>query len=706
MSEDDTGGAQPRDDNVDLDNPLLTTGHRIPFDEIETRHFVPAVRSALARAARELAELKHQDGELTYDSVIGRLERLVEWPARVFGLVRHLNDTMNSPESRTAYNEVLPEYTSFMSALRTDLELWSVVKRYEQTDDAQRLDPLRRRDLTKTVEDFRRAGADLPEEQRRRVEAIRVELAQLSTKFAENVLDATNAFELLVTDPERLAGLPEGVLRRAAADAAARGHPEGTYRFTLQAPSYVPFMKHAEDRDLRRHMYESFHSIATDDEHDNRPTLRRILAKRRELANLLGFADFADLVLEDRMVGNGARALAFEKELAERTQPYFEAEKREIQRFATEELGLDELRPWDLSLVAEKMRERRFDFDDEALRPYFPLDRVLTGLFDLVERLFGVRVVEAEGVPAWHGSVKVYDIHHEDGTYLGAAYADWFPRESKRAGAWMNPLATGGPVNGSFEPHVGVVAANFTPPDGDGQPLLTHDEVTTVFHEFGHLLHHVMSRVELKSRSGLAVPWDFVELPSQIMENWCWEKEALDLFARHHETGEKVPDELFARLKASRTYLEATAQMRQLQLGTADLAMHVNYDPSSDADPLAVAQAAMEPLSVGPEFTAAGRMPAFSHVFAGGYAAGYYSYKWAEVLDADAFSRFQAEGIFNPDTGRDFARCVLSAGDSAEAEELFRCFMGRGPDVGALIRRNLGPAPDEVEPRPSEPVAR
>ncbi|HZW27312.1 MAG TPA: M3 family metallopeptidase [Trueperaceae bacterium] len=686
-------------------NPLLSMGHRVPFDRIRVEHYAPAVRSALAWAQAELEELKSGPAAMRYDDVIGRLTRLVEWPSRVFGLVKHLNDTMNSPESRAAYNEVLPEYTAFVSGLTTDLGLWSVVKRYAASDDARRLDPLRARDVRKTVEEFVRAGADLPDEERKRAEALKVELAQLSTRFAENVLDATNAYELVVRDEARLAGLPEGVRRRAAADAQAHGHGEGAYRFSLQAPSYVPFMKHAEDRELRRELYEAFYSIAAGGQHDNRPLLRRILAKRRELANVLGYADFADLVLEDRMVKNGARAYGFLEELAARTAPYFAVERRELERFAREELGLEGLAPWDVSFVAERMRAARYDFDDEALRPYFPLGAVLDGLFRLSERLFGVSVVEAQDAPTWHPDVKAYDLYHEDGTYLGSAYADWFPRASKRAGAWMNPLVTGGPVeDGGFEPHVGVIAANFTPPDGSGEPLLTHDEVTTVFHEFGHLLHHVMSRVPVRGRSGMAVAWDFIELPSQIMENWCWEKEALDLFARHHQTGETIPDELFARLKASRTFLEATAQMRQLMFGTADLALHIRYDPAADEDPVELAQRVMEPLAIGPEFTQARRMPAFSHVFAGGYAAGYYSYKWAEVLDADAFSRFKAEGIFNPDTGREFASAVLEAGDSEDAEVLFRRFMGRDPDVSALIRRNLGPAPDGV-PTPGDPVA-
>ncbi len=675
-------------------NPLLDPGHRVPFDRIGTEHFVPAVRQALAWAHEELAALKADDEASTFDAVVGRLTRLVEWPGRVFGLVRHLNDTMNSPESRAAYNEVLPEYTAFMSGLTTDLGLWSVVKRYAASPDAASLDPLRARDLRKTVEEFRRAGADLPEEQRARAEAIKVELAKLSTRFSENVLDATNAFELVLTGEERLGGLPEGVLRRAAADAEAHGLPQGSYRFCLQAPSYVPFMKHAEDRELRRQLYEAFYSVATEGEHDNLPVLVEILRLRRELANLLGYADYADLVLEDRMVKTGARAVAFEEELAELTQAHFAAEKVALERFALEELGLDELRPEDVSFVAERMRVARYDLDDEALRPYFALDAVLEGLFRLVDHLFGVRIVEAPDAPTWHPDVKAYDLHHEDGTYLGSAYADWFPRASKRAGAWMNPLITGSPAVPGDEPHVGVIAANFTPPDGDGQALLTHDEVTTVFHEFGHLLHHVMSRVPLRSRSGMAVAWDFIELPSQIMENWCWEKEALDLFARHHETGEKVPDELFDRLRASRTFLEAMAQMRQLAFGTADLALHTRYDPSSGTDPVEMARSVMEPLSLGPDFTQARRMTAFSHVFAGGYAAGYYSYKWAEVLDADAFSRFQAAGIFDRDTGRDFARTVLEAGDSEDAEVLFRRFMGRDPDLTALIRRNLGHSPE------------
>lgn len=676
------------------DNPLLSTAHRIPFDRIRAEHVVPATRHALARAERQLKELidAHPDDvEGTFASTIGALDDLAKTFSETFGLVRHLNAVSNSPELRAAYNEVLPEVTSFFARLTTNDALWRVVKRYAASEEAAALEGVHARHLQKVVDEFRRAGADLPEAERARAETLKVDLAKLGTRFGENVLDATNAYELIVEDEGALAGLPQGALRRARESAAARG--QDGYRFTLQAPSYMPAMKYLENRDLRRELYQALALVGTEGEHDNRGIVREILAKRRELANLLGYRDYADLVLEDRMMKSGARAVSFERELAERTQPYFEHEVRELLRFAAETLGIDELEPWDLAFALEKLRLARLDIDEEALRPYFPLESVLNGLFALTERLFGVRVEPVEGVPTWHDEVQVYDLRHEDGTYLGSLYADWFPRESKRAGAWMNGIVTGGPSNTGFDPHVGTITANFTPPESGGTPLLTHDEVQTVFHEFGHLLHHLMCRVELRGRSSMNVAWDFVELPSQIMENWTWEREALDLFARHHGTGDPIPDDLYDNLRRGRTFLEAIGQMRQLSYGTADLALHVDYDPSTDQDPLEVARRAMAPMEVRPEFAQGERMARFSHVFAGGYAAGYYSYKWSEVLEADAFGRFVREGIFNADTGRAFAREILAKGDAEDPEVMFRAFMGRDPDPGALIRRNLGPAP-------------
>ena len=387
--------------------------------------------------------------------------------------------------------------------------------------------------------------------------------------------------------------------------------------------------------------------------------------------------------------GSAARAVSFVTDLAESTRPYWNEEIAALEAFA-ETLGLGDLEPWDVSFVAEKLRQRDFDFDEEELRPYFPLNQVLDGLFSITRDTFGVTVTPRDNPEVWHPDVEYYDLHDAEGTHLGSFYADWFPREDKRGGAWMNSLITGGPRSEGFAPHVGLIACNFTPPDGDRPARLTHREVETVYHEFGHLLHHCVSRVEVPARSGTSVAWDFVELPSQIMENWCWERDALARFARHADTGEPLPDALFDKMLAARTFMGANMQMRQLSFGTADLMLHTEYDPETDGDPVSYTQRTMEPFAVRPAFARNGFITSFSHIFSGGYSAGYYSYKWAEVLDADAFTRFQREGLFNPETGRAFVASILERGDSDAPEVLFRDFMGRDPNPAALLRRNLG----------------
>lgn len=669
-------------------NPLLTRDHRIPFESIRPEHVVPGVKTAISEAAAAIAELIAEGSFETYEAVIGRLDDRLELLQRAFGLASHLNSVVNTPDMRAAYNEVLPLYVGFVNGLLTDQGLWQLLKAYAATPDAAALDPVRKRHLDKTMDEFLRAGADLSEEDRARAEKLQLELAAAQAKFSENVLDSTNEYELLVEDEADLAGLPEGVRRRARTEAESRG--QSGWRFSLQAPSYAPFMKYAENRQLRKRMHEAFMSVATQGQHDNTALLREILAKRRQLANVLGYKDYADYTLANRMLGTGARAYAFEQELAQRARPYFDDESREIEAFAAEELGIERLEPWDLGFAMERLRQARFDFDEESLRPYLPLSQVLDGVFALSQKLFGVRFERTTGVSTWHPEVQTFDVFHEDGTYLGAAYTDWFPRHSKRKGAWMNELVTGGPRHGKFDPHVGIIAANFTPPDDGAEALLTHDEVQTVFHEFGHLLHLLLCRVEQRGRSSSNVAWDFIELPSQILENWTWEREALTLFAKHHETGEALPQELLDRLLRSRRFLEATAMMRQLAFGTADLALHIDFDPASDQDPLALADAVTAPLVLRPEFSQGRRLLSFTHVFSGGYAAGYYSYKWSEVLDADAFERFRAEGVLNEQTGREFANTILATGDSADANELFRAFMGRDPKLDALLVRTFG----------------
>ncbi|MDB4950833.1 MAG: Oligopeptidase [Gemmatimonadetes bacterium] len=669
-------------------NPLLSREYRFPFHQVRPEHVVPAVREALARAERDLEDLIAFTGPRTYENTLLRLDELTERLSRVIRPVAHLNGALSSPELREAYDTIVPEFSAFYARLPLNPGLWRAIEEFAATPEAAALTGIRRRHLDKTVREFVRAGADLPPGDKARVEALRVELSQAQSQFANHTLDSTNAFELVVRDPADLAGLPASALNQARAAADARG-VEG-WRFTLQLPSYQPFMQYAENRDLRRRMQTAYVNRAAQEPHDNRPLVRRILKLRRELAELLGFRDYADYVLEDSMAGSGGRAVAFERDLADRTRPVWEQEVEEMVAFARDELGIVRLEPWDTAFVAEHMRRARFDLEEEQLRPYFPLPNVLAGLFEITRRLFGVTVAETPNEAVWHPDVRFYEVRDEEGALLGSFYTDWHPRESKRSGAWMNGLVTGGPRPEGFAPHLGLVVGNLSPAEGERPALLTHQEVGTVFHEFGHLLHHILSRVEISSLAGTHVTTDWVELPSQILENWAWEREALDLFARHWKTGEPIPGDLYERMLAARTFRGADFQMRQLSLGTLDLELHVDFDPETDGDPTERAQQIMARFAVRPEFARNHFVTGFTHVFAGDYAAGYYSYLWSEVLDADAFTRFQRDGIFNRETGRDFVDAVLSRGDSDEPAELFREFMGRDPDPSPLLRRNLG----------------
>jgi len=661
------------------------------WSAVRAEDVAPAIDAALERAQRELDQLVAQR-ERTYANTVQALDDLLEPLDRAYGAVHHLTSVATSPELRTAHHQVQPRYQEFRSAITTHPGLWAALTAFAETPEAMALDRLRKRHLEKALRAFRRAGADLPPAERATVEALRVQLAKLSTTFAEHVLDATNAFEWIVRDPAELAGLSPTVVERAAADARAKG-VDG-WRFTLQGPSYLPFLTHGEHRATREVLWRALVHRADGGAVDNRPVVAEILSKRRELAQRLGYATFAGVMLEERMVGSAERARAFVDDLADRTRPYVDAELADVAAFAHAHLGIDRLEPWDVRFVFERMRRERFGLDEEALRAYHPFDRVEAGVFELVRRLFGVTVAAAPGVDVWHPTVRAYTATAEDGTELGTFYTDWFPRESKRGGAWMNGLVEGGPrADGGFDPHVGVVVGNLTPPHGDAPALLTPDEVRTVFHEYGHLFHHLLTRVEVRARGASAVPWDFIEVPSQIFENWTWTPEGVALYARHHETGQPMPDELLTRMLAARRFGEAWGQFGQLSYATVDLALHVEFDPEPGTDAVAFAQATMAPFALRPEHARTGFLLGFSHIMAGGYAAGYYSYKWSEVLEADAFSRFEEAGVFDAATGRALRATVLERGDAVDAEVMFREFMGRDPDPEALVRRNLGPAP-------------
>ena len=663
-------------------NPLLEISFRVPFDQIQAAQVEPAIDALLADAARRL------DETIASPEPLHALDTMTERLEYAMNVVRHLESVATTPELRTAFNAVQPKVSAFYSSLPLNEGLWKAIQRYAATAEARSLTGAIKRYLTKTIDSFKRHGADLPAEGKARLKEIDVALTEVTTKFSENVLDSTNAYELLIEDEKQLAGLPPAAVAAARASAESKSKPG--WRFTLHGPSYIALMTYLDDSAIRRQVWHAYNTRATVAPHDNRQLLAKILELRQEKARLLGFRDFADLVLDDRMAHTGDTAQKFLDDLRVRTEPRFREENAALEAFAGQKLE-----PWDVGYWAEKQRAALYDFDEEALRPYFSLQNVVNGMFEIFGRIFGIRVEEETGVPAWDPAVKCYAIQDAaTGATLGSFYSDWFPRENKRGGAWMDSLLTGNPTAenpAEQRLHLGLICGNLTPPV-DGKPaLLTHREAETIFHEFGHLLHHLLSRVEVRSLAGTSVPWDFVELPSQIMENWCWERESLDLFARHWQSGERLPEELFQKMKRAKTFRAANTQMRQLGFGVVDLALHRAFSNNGDGhtDVVQYAREILAPFAAAPLPSDYAMIAGFTHLFSSpvGYGAGYYSYKWAEVLDADAFTRFRKEGVFSTLVGRDFRDKILARGDSEDPAVLFRNFMGRDPDPNALLER-------------------
>jgi oligopeptidase A len=665
-------------------SPLLEEQFPIQFDQVKPEEVEPAIQQLLEAMKERIAALGHTTDQ-TYDGVLMTLDNVTNPLDYAMAIVRHLESVATTPELRAAYNAVQGPVSMFYSSIPLNQDLWNAVKGVAVSPAAKSLSGVHERHLEKTVKGFRRAGADLDAAGKQQLEQLDVELTTVTTKFSQNVLDATNAFELILTDEAQLAGLPESAIGAARESAKSKGK-EG-WRFTLQGPSYTAAMTYLDDRETRRNLWEASNTRATAGDLDNRKLILEILRLRRAKANLLGYKDFADLVLEERMAHGGAQAQAFVEDLKQKTAPFFDRENQSLAVLA-QTLGYPTVEAWDIAYLAEKQRQALYDFDDEELRPYFQLDRVVEGMFDIFSRVLGIKVTAEPDVPGWDSQVKYYRVNDAaSGLLLGGFYTDWFPRENKRGGAWMDSLVTGNPDAGL--PHIGLMCGNLTPPIGETPALLTHREVETIFHEFGHLLHHVLSRVPVRGLCGTNVPWDFVELPSQIMENWCMEREALNLFARHYQTGEPIPEDLFQKMLRARNFRSANAQMRQLGFGTVDLKLHREFDPSSNADVMAFARgilAEFTPATLPPHY---GMIASFTHLFSSpvAYGSGYYSYKWAEVLDADAFSRFRKEGIFNEKTGAAYRSNILEKGDSEDPSALYRHFMGRDPDANALLER-------------------
>ena len=697
--------------------PFLTQDFHIRWSSLDSACIQADISTAIEQAETNINHLIEQDrGKMDFDSVVLALDESTRSLNEAWGLVQHLDALCNSPVLREAYNAMLPQVSAFYAKIPLNEDLWDLIETYSKTEKARDLPPIHKRALKETMESFIQAGADLPTEKKKRLEELESELSQATQKYSENVLDSTNKWELIITDVARLKGMPASAIEAARAEAVAKGlgtPEEPQYRITLKAPSMIPVMEYAEDEALRKAVWEGSTSVGRGGEHDNTELIWKILRLRHEKAQLMGKANFADHVLQQRMAKTGQNALNFIENLHTKVKGAFDRETIQLQEYRADAVGqaADLLQPWEVGFWAEKQRKAEYDFDEEELRPYFPLDRVLSGMFRLAELVFDLRIIgrdvvhypagesgpastqpgELGPVEVWHPDVKFYEVRNEKGVHIGSFYADWHPRDSKRGGAWMNYLKAGVPPSGERDRrlHLGLICGNMTPPV-DGKPaLLTHDEVCTVFHEFGHLLHQLLGNVEIPSLNGVNVYWDFVELPSQIMENFCWERESLDLFARHHETGDAIPARLLKKVLAAKNYRSASDIVRQLALGKLDLELHMHHATDVDADLDQLSRQLLKPYLMPLKTEAPSMARRFGHLFSSpvGYAAGYYSYKWAEVLDADAFTRFQHEGVLNPKVGRDFRDKVLSKGNSEDPAKLFRDFMGRDPDPMALLIR-------------------
>ncbi|MFO7808683.1 oligopeptidase A [Guyparkeria sp.] len=684
-----------------MSNPLLDNPGLPAFDRILPKHVEPAIDRILSENRAAIAERLEQGAPFTWGNFVAPMEALEDRIDRAWSPVSHLNAVVNTPELRAAYEACLPKLSDYSTDLGQNEGLFAAYREVSERDDFQTLSVAERRVVENAIRDFRLAGVDLEPADKERFKALKSELSQLTTRFANNLLDATNAWSLDIEDESRLAGLPKSS-RALFREAAQRAERPG-WRITLDMPSFIAVMTHAVDRNLRETLYEAFVTRASDvgphaGRWDNGPVMDRILSIRHELAQLLGFDNYAQRSLETKMARNPAEVLAFLRELSQQAVPKARQELADLQAFASEIGGPTDLQPWDLAFYGEKLREARFAISQEQLKPYFPANRVVEGLFTVVGRLFGIQVRERGDVPTWHPDVRFFEIEDPEGKPRGRFYLDLYARANKRGGAWMAGAVQRRRLpDGSIQQPAAFLTCNFTPPVGGDPALLTHDEVTTLFHEFGHGLHHLLTQVDAASVSGISgVAWDAVELPSQFLENWCWEREALDLFAHHYETGEPLPAELFDRLRAARQFQAGMQMVRQLEFSLFDLLLHQDFDPATGARIQGTLDEVRQSVSVVQPPAYNRFQHGFAHIFAGGYAAGYYSYKWAEVLSADAWSRFEEDGVFNERAGSDFLVHILERGGSEDPMALFKAFRGREPSIEPLLKQHGIAASEEA----------
>jgi oligopeptidase A len=673
------------------DNPLLASGHP-RFRSIRAEHLEPAVRQRIDEQRRVLDERLAAAKRPTWENLVAPLDEADERVETAFDPAGHLVHVLHDDAMRAAHLRVQPLVTEAATRRAQDERLWKAFTEIRARADSDGLSPTRRKVLDDQLRDFRLAGAHLPPKEKERAAAIRVELSQLAVQFAQHVTDEVDAYRLVVDRREDLAGLPDAAVAAARAQ-ALRDDPKAPadrWSFTLHAPSMMPFLTHQRNRSLRERMYRANVTRATSGKCDNTPVLTRILALRAELAKLLGFANFAEMALVSRMAKSPEEVHAFLSDLAARARPPAEREREALTRLAKERDGIETLERWDLLHYRELLRRERYDFSDEEVRLYFPVDRVLAGLRDVVRRLYHVDVTDrtgAAGFETWHADVRVLEFTNAEGAVLGHVYADLYARPGKQSGAWVGTIAERKRrADGSVRAPAAYLVCNFTAPAGDGPALLRHEEVRTLFHEFGHALHHVLTEVDERQCAGTSgVPWDGVELPSQFFENWIWHAEPLAAMSGHVETGDPLPKALLDRVVAARSYMKSVDIIRQMEYAISDLELHMRSDPMDAAAIHAVFASVHDRVSVFPTADWDRFENGFLHIFAGGYAAGYYGYAWSEVLAADAFSRFQAEGIWSPAAARDFRRHILARGGSADFMDLFVAYRGRRPTPDALL---------------------
>ena len=689
-------------------NPLLDFSGLPRFAEIKPEHVAPAIEQLLAENRALVERLLSDAAPPTWQNFVAPMENANERVSRAWGPVSHLNAVMNSPELREVYNATLPKITAHYAELGQNLALFEKFKVLRNSPEFEGLNVARKKIIENELRDFRLGGAELADDKKARYLEIQERLSELSSRFSDNLLDATNDYTLLVTDENELRGLPSDALQVAQEAATETG--KSGWLFTLKAPSYMPVIQFADNRALREKLYRAYSTrasefgkpehpqevgrgykaaeAATTTLHDNTPLMNEIVQLRGEEARLLGFKNFGELSLATKMADTPEQVVNFMRELAQRARPFAEKDLAELREFARKALSLNELNSWDVSYASEKLREQRYAFSEQEVKQYFPEDAVLTGMFRLVETLYGLHI-KVSSAPVWHEDVRFFDIRNAQNRLVGQFYLDLYARNSKRGGAWMDDVIGRRRLAAGIQTPVAYLNCNFSSPVGGKLAVFTHDEVITLFHEFGHGLHHLLTEVEDLGVSCInGVEWDAVELPSQFMENFCWEYEVLQGMTRQVDTGEKLPRALFDKMLAAKNFQSGLAILRQIEFSLFDMLMHSNFEAGGGKSILQLLDEVRAEVAVliPPAFN---RFPhSFSHIFSGGYAAGYYSYKWAEVLSADAYSLFEEHGVLNPDVGARFRAEILAMGGSRDAMQSFTAFRGRAPSIDALLRHN------------------